>query len=97
MNTENQQEVTRSMVTLLGYVYDEMPNLSLGLCSLVNGMFKEGKINLAEKQLLISAFYRHRPTAGMAHFWKIGIIEPRLKFLQELIIKYSSETNNQPK
>lgn len=58
-----------------------------GLCSFVNALWFEDFINYKEKLLLERYLEENKPPIANPYWWKPGIIQPRIDWINEQIAK----------
>ena len=83
---------------LLEILLDRYENNSIymiqwaGLCWAISRLYDDGVISEIEDSILTSYLYSNKPEwAWSGYWWTEGKVEPRVKFLKQLITKYETQ------
>ena len=88
----------RNIKTLLGLLLDQYENNRLegiqwsGLCFAIIRINVGNVINQYENEALLKVINANRPESVVSsYWWPKGEVEPRIEFLQQLIMKYETQ------
>jgi hypothetical protein len=84
---KDKYKTPRSIKSLLIILLSESSNIKSGLCHLVDTLYDNGKISREETNELLRFISGNKPLNARAYYWKEGLIEPRVQWLEEQIKK----------
>jgi hypothetical protein len=84
---KDKYKTPRSIKSLLMILLSESSNIKSGLCHLVDTLYDNGKISREETNKLLRFISANKPLNACAYYWKKGLIEPRVQWLEEQIKK----------
>jgi hypothetical protein len=84
---KDKYKAPRSIKFLLMILLSESSNIKSGLCHLVDTLYDNGKISREETNKLLRFISANKPLNACAYYWKKGLIEPRVQWLEEQIKK----------